>query len=121
MGVCAVEQHQLVQQPHIQLYGTFVNQVCHASMIHNVDMLLGLATVHLAVVIVILLKQQQPHLHLLWNAYMDLIASHMKIVGKVALAIPGKSFYQFSPNNIFSFSAFPYKSRLDLTFSKVVS
>ena len=121
MGVCAVEQHQLVQQPHIQLYGTFVNQVCHASMIHNVDMLLGLATVHLAVVIVILLKQQQPHLYLLWNAYMDLIASHMKIVGKVALAIPGKSFYQFSPNNIFSFSAFPYKSRLDLTFSKVVS
>ena len=32
-------------------------------------------------------EQQQPHLHLLWNVYMDLIASQIKIVGKVQLVL----------------------------------
>ena len=54
----------------------------------NAGGLLGLAIVHLVIAIVITVKQQQQqHLHVLWNVYMDLIASQVKIVGKVPLAI----------------------------------
>ena len=58
-------------------------------------------------------------MHLLCSyAYMDLIASHMKIVGKAVGAIPSNSFYHFFSQSHFSFFFFSPIKIVQILFFK---